>query len=68
MEKKKVFQSQRELFKLSLNQYVIAARHKKLAEEELTKTINNIAEELGVPENELGQWAVSKDLQHMEKF
>ena len=41
MEKKKVFQSQRELFKLSLNQYVIATRHKKLAEEELTKTINN---------------------------
>lgn len=57
---KKLLESQKELLRIK---FVRA----NLAQQEITKTIDRIAEELGVPKQELKQWKISPNLEYIEK-
>lgn len=58
--KKQLLESQKELLRIKF----IRAN---LAQQEITKTMDRIAEELGVPKQELKQWKISPNLEYIEK-
>ena len=58
--KKLLLESQKELLRIKF------ARANQ-AQQEIMKTIDRIAEELGVPKQELKQWRISPNLEYIEK-
>jgi len=60
MKKLQLLESQKELLKIKF------ARANQ-AQKEVTKTIDRIAEELGVLKEELEQWKISPNLEYFEK-
>lgn len=58
--KKKLLESQKELLRIKF----IRANQAQI---EADKTIDNIAMELGIPKQELGQWKLDAKLEYFEK-
>lgn len=61
MEKKELLQSQTELLSIRMKEL---NKFKDVAQ----NTLDMICNELGVPENELDQWRLSKDMKYLEKI
>jgi len=58
--KKQLLNTQKELLRIKF-------ARANLAQQEITKTMDRIAEELGVPKQELKQWKISPNLEYFEK-
>lgn len=68
LEKKKLLASQTELLLMkrqALSQIISILKQR---DDEMKLTINSIALELGVPQEELGLWALTEDMKFMVKY
>jgi len=64
MQRKKLTDSQRELIRMKREK---ADGLMAMLQQEFTASLDMIAKELGVPENELGMWRLSKDSEYLER-
>jgi len=64
MQRKKLTDSQKELIRMKREK---ADELMAMLQQEFTASLNMIAKELGIPENELGMWKLDKNGEYLER-